>query len=88
MTFTEAGFPDVTASAWFGLFAPVNTPRDIVMKLNSEAVKALAVAEIRDLFERAGIEPVGNTPEQFARQVRSDIAKFSKIAREAGIRAE
>ncbi|MBI3052903.1 MAG: hypothetical protein HYY77_02455 [Betaproteobacteria bacterium] len=47
-----------------------------------------AVPEVRDLFERAGIIPVGSTPEQFAQQVRSDIAKFGKVAREAGIRAE
>ena len=87
-TFAEAGFPNVSASAWFGLFAPANTPRDIVMKLHGEAVKALAVPEVRDLFERAGIIPIGSTPEQFAQQVRSDIAKFGKIAREAGIRAE
>ena len=87
-TFAEAGFREFTASAWFGLFAPANTPHDIVMKLHAEAVKALALPEIRDHFERAGIEPIGSTPEQFAQQVRSDIAKFSKIAREAGIRAE
>ena len=87
-TFAEAGFREFTASAWFGLFAPAATPRDIVMKLHGEAVKALAAPEIRDHFERAGIEPIGSTPEQFAQQVRSDIAKFGKIAREAGIRAE
>ena len=87
-TFAEAGYPDIIASAWYGLFAPANTPRDIVMKLHGEAVKALAAPDIRDHFERAGIEPIGSTPEQFAQQVRSDIARFSKIAREAGIRAE
>ncbi len=87
-TFAEAGFPGFIASAWFGLFAPAATPRDIVVKLHGEAVKALAVPEIREHFERAGIEPVGSTPEQFAQQVKSDIAKFGKIAREAGIRAE
>jgi tripartite-type tricarboxylate transporter receptor subunit TctC len=87
-TFAEAGFREFTASAWFGLFAPASTPRDIVMKLHGEAVKALALPEIRDHFERAGIEPIGSTPEQFAQLVRSDIAKFGKIAREAGIRAE
>jgi tripartite-type tricarboxylate transporter receptor subunit TctC len=87
-TFAEAGFPEFTASAWFGLFAPAATPRDIVLKLHGEAVKALAIAEVRDHFQRAGIEPVGNTPEQFAQQVRADIAKFGKIARDAGIRPE
>jgi tripartite-type tricarboxylate transporter receptor subunit TctC len=87
-TFAEAGFPDFTASAWFGLFAPSATPRDIVMKVNAEAVKALAQPDLRDHFERAGMEPVGSTPEQFAQLVRSDIARFGRIAREAGIRAE
>ena len=85
-TFAEAGFPEITASAWFGLFAPVNTPRDIVMKLHAEAVKALA--ETRDHLEKAGIEPIGSTPEAFAAQLRDDIARFTKIARDTGIRAD
>lgn len=87
-TFAEAGVPNFTASAWFGLFAPVNTPHEIIMKLHAEAVKALALPEIRDHFERAGIEPTGSTPEQFSQQVRGDIARFRRIARDAGIRAE
>ena len=87
-TFAEAGYPDISASAWFGLFAPGGTPRDIVMKLNAEAVKALAITEIRENLERAGIEHVGNTPEEFGAQVKSDIVKFTRIAREAGIRAD
>ena len=87
-TFTEAGYPQFLASAWFGLFAPANTTRDIVIKLHAEAVKVLALPEIRDHFQRAGMETIGSTPEQFAQQVRTDIARFGKIAREAGIRAE
>jgi len=87
-TFAEAGYPGFTASAWFGLFAPVNTPQDVIVKLHAEAVKALGQREIREHFERAGIEPIGSTPEQFAQQVRNDITKFGRIAREAGIRAE
>lgn len=87
-TFAEAGYPNVGASAWFGLFAPINTPQDVIVKLHAEAIKTLAQREIRDHFERAGIEAVGSTPEQFSQQVRSDIAKFGRIAREAGIRAE
>ena len=87
-TFAEAGFPDFIASAWFGFFAPAATPREIVARLHGEAVKALAVPEVRDLFQKAGIEIAGSTPEQFAQLVRSDIARFTKVAREAGIRAE
>lgn len=87
-TFAEAGFPGAGGSAWFGLFAPANTPRDIVMKLHAEIVKALATPEIRQIFEPAGLHIVGNTPEQFASLLRQDIDKFARIAREANIRAE
>ena len=87
-TFAETGFPGVSASAWFGLFAPANTPREIVMKLHAEAVKALAAPEVRALFEAAGIELIGSTPEQFAAQLRSDIDRYVKVAREANIRPE
>lgn len=87
-TFAEAGYAAVSASAWFGLLAPVNTPREIVMKLHAEAVKALAMPELRGIFERAGMVVVGSTPEQFAAQVRSDIDRYVKVAREADIRAE
>jgi tripartite-type tricarboxylate transporter receptor subunit TctC len=87
-TFTEAGFPGVSASAWFGLFAPAGTPREIVLRLHAEAVRALALPEIRGHFEQAGIELVGGTPEQFGAQLRSAIEKFSKVARASDIRAE
>jgi len=87
-TFAEAGFPGVSASAWFGLLAPAATPREIIMKLHAEAIRALALPEIREHFEQAGIELVGGTPEQFGAQLRSDIEKFSKVARAANIRAE
>ena len=87
-TFAEAGFPGSGGSAWFGLFAPANTPRDIVMKLHSEVVKALATPEIRQIFEPAGLQVIGNTPEQFAALLRRDIDKFVKVARTANIRAE
>ena len=87
-TFAEAGYPQFVASAWYGLFAPANTSRDIVTRLHAEAMKALALPEIREHLQRAGVDTIGSTPEQFAQQVRSDIARFVKIAREAGIRAE
>ncbi len=87
-TFAEAGFPGSGGSAWFGLFAPANTPRDIVMKLHAEVVKALATPEIRQIFEPAGLQLIGSTPEQFSALLRRDIDKFVKVARAANIRAE
>ena len=87
-TFAESGLPEVGVPAWFGLFAPGNTPREVVMRLNAEAIKALQTPEIRQIFEPVGLEVVGNTPEQFAAQLRRDIDKFVKVARAANIRAE
>jgi tripartite-type tricarboxylate transporter receptor subunit TctC len=87
-TFSEAGFPSFTAIVWYGLFAPANTPREIVTKLNGEIIKSLATAETRERLESIGLLPIGSTPEQLAAQIRGDIDKFVKVAREAKIRAE
>ena len=87
-TFAEVGLPHVGVPAWFGLFAPGATPRDVVVKLNAEAIKALGAPEIRHMFEPVGFEIVGSTPEDFAAKLRRDIDMFVKVARRANIRAE
>ena len=87
-TFAEAGTLGFTDVAWYGLFAPAQVPHEVIAKLHAEAIKALAAPDIREHFERAGMLLVGNTPAQFTQQVRNYIARYAKIAREAGIRAE
>ena len=87
-TFAEAGLPGYTASAWFGLFLPAGTSKAIVDATHREGVRALQLPEIREPLLKAGFQVIGSTPEQFAQQVREDIARFTKIAREAGIKAE
>jgi len=87
-TFVEAGFPDVEGGAWYGLFAPANTSRDIVMTLNAEAIKALAAPELRQAFEQVGLEVLGSSPERLADQIRRETERYVKIARQANIRAE
>lgn len=87
-TFAEAGLPGYTSSAWFGLFLPAGTPKAIVDATHREGVRALQLPEIREPLLKAGFQVIGSTPEQFAQQVREDIARFTKIAREAGIKAE
>jgi tripartite-type tricarboxylate transporter receptor subunit TctC len=87
-TIAEAGVPGFEVGSWYALLAPANTPRDIVMKLHAEVVKALAVPEVNEHIRSSGAEPVGNTPEEFAAQIRSDIAKWAKVAQTAKIRAE
>ena len=90
-TIAEAGGPALKgyeASSWFGLLAPAGTPKDIVTKLNAAAVKAIASPEMRERLAAQGAEPVGNTPEQFAAFIKSEIAQWVKVVREAKISAE
>ena len=87
-TISESGLPGFEFGTWFGLLAPANTPREIVNKLNAEVAKAVAQPDLRESYAAMGTEPRSTTPEQFAAQIRSDIDKWSKIAREANIRAD
>ena len=69
------------ASSWFGLFAPAGTSRAIVDKIQSDVAKALAVPEVRDRFVSQGAQPGGNTPDQFAAFIRSEIEKWTKVVK-------
>jgi tripartite-type tricarboxylate transporter receptor subunit TctC len=87
-TIAESGVPGFELLSWYALLAPANTPRDIITKLHGETVKALATSEVRERFESFGTDPVGSTPEALAAQIRSDLAKWGKVARTANIRAD
>jgi len=87
-TIEEAGGPAMAVSSWYALLAPAGTPRDIIMKLHAEVVKALAAPDLLERFRATGIEPVGSTPDQFATVIREDIARWGKVVRAANIRAE
>jgi hypothetical protein len=87
-TASEAGVPGYSAANWWGLWSPGGTSRTIVQRLNEEVARILQGAELRDRLAAEGAEPLGATPEAFARQVRDEIAFWRKVAREAGIRAE
>jgi len=68
--------------------APAGVPRDIVNRLSAETTKALASPELKAKFESLGIEPVGNSPEQAARFLDDEIAKWAKVISAAGVKAE
>jgi tripartite-type tricarboxylate transporter receptor subunit TctC len=87
-TAMEAGFKDYEAIGWFGMFAPANTPGAVVEQLSGEIAKAMAVPAIRERAVQDGATPVGNTPAQFDRFVRDEIAKWTRIIRDAGIKLE
>ena len=87
-TVAEAGLAGYEAVGWFGLLAPVATPKDVVAKLSVDANAVLADREVRSRMLALGADPAGNTPEEFARFIREDQAKWGKLMREAGIKPE
>ncbi len=87
-TFAQAGIADFEAGSWYGLLAPAATPKDIVAKLHGEVVRILALGDVKQRLAAEGAYAIGNTPEQFAGQIRGDIARWARVAREGKVRAE
>jgi tripartite-type tricarboxylate transporter receptor subunit TctC len=85
-TMEELGFPGFDATAWFGLMGPAGLPRPIVDKLNAETIKILAQPDVRAKLEGLGVQLVGNTPEQFAEIVKSELPMWGKVLKDAGIK--
>lgn len=87
-TMAESGLAGFEVNQWTGLVAPAGAPRPIVAKLHGETVRALQQADVRQTLSNHGFEPVGNTPQEFAAYIKAEIAKWGKVIKEAGIRAE
>jgi tripartite-type tricarboxylate transporter receptor subunit TctC len=87
-TMAEAGLPGYSVYAWFGLLAPAATPADIVTRISSEIQKGFKAPQIHERFAAMGADPVGNTPEQFAAFLKTEMAKWAKLVKAAGIKAE
>ena len=87
-TIAEAGVANYEVGVWFGVVGPANMPADIVRKLNAEINDILKQDDVRRRFAYQGVEPVGGTPAQFADQIKSEIAKWAKVVKEAGIKPE
>ena len=87
-TVASAGLPGYELVSKTGLFATGKAPATAINRLNQEIVRTLNVKEMRDKFLAAGIEPVGNSPEEFTGVIRSEIARVGKVIKDAGIRAD
>jgi len=87
-TMPEAGLPEFEIQSWFGLLAPAGTPAPVVARLNAETVKVLARADVKATLAAQGLEVMPGSPEQFAAHIKSEIARFTRIAKAAGIKAE
>ena len=84
----EAGVPGFEALSWFGLLAPAKTPRPIVAKLSAETQRILKLPDVAERIVALGAQPVGGTPQEYAAFIQAEIAKWSKVIRSAGVKAE
>ncbi len=87
-TVAEAGFPEFDVSSWWGVVAPASTPREVVMRLQTEIHRVIALPEIRAKLAEQGLDIATNTPEQFAAYIKSETAKWAKLIREVGVKPE
>jgi tripartite-type tricarboxylate transporter receptor subunit TctC len=84
-TMTEAGLAGFDTSVWFGLLAPAGTPPEVVTKLNHAVNDALASDDVRALLRVQGMDPLGGTPETFARVIESETEKWARVITAAGL---
>jgi tripartite-type tricarboxylate transporter receptor subunit TctC len=87
-TVTEAGVPGYQSAIWSGVLAPARTPREVIDRLNGVFVRILQQPDIKERLVQLGSDPVGSTPDQFGVFVSTEIEKWGKIARIAGVKAE
>jgi tripartite-type tricarboxylate transporter receptor subunit TctC len=84
-TLAESGVPGFDATAWFGLFAPTGTPRDVLLRLNREVAEAVKDPVVSEKLLQLGAEPVSSSPEQFDAFFRGEVAKWGKVVRQSRI---
>jgi tripartite-type tricarboxylate transporter receptor subunit TctC len=87
-TVAEAGGPPIESSTWVLFLAPAGTPAEIVQRLSSETAKAMQSPEIRAKLEPIGVEPVGSTPEQAAKFLADEVARWAGVIKAAGVKPE
>ena len=84
-TLDEAGLKDFDAGTWFGVLAPAATPKDVLAKLSAEMVKVIRSPDFRKRMAEIGAEPIGNTPEQMARQIKDDTDRYARLVKDAKV---
>jgi tripartite-type tricarboxylate transporter receptor subunit TctC len=87
-TIAESGYPGFEYTVWYGLLAPAGSSATIVRKLHLETVKALAQADVRAKFSDLGVEGIGNSPDEFAAVIKTEIPKWAKVIKDSGIKPD
>jgi len=84
-TLAESGLAGYEASTWIGVLTPRATPKEIIERLHGEIAKILGMSEVRQKFTAQGFDIIGNSPEQFTQQLRSDMKKWARVVRDSGV---
>jgi tripartite-type tricarboxylate transporter receptor subunit TctC len=87
-TMQELGYKDFDTRTWFGFFVPAATPNWIVTKLNAELVRILKSKEVNDFLVNTGVDVAPSTPQELARYVREDLARYARVIKQAGIQPD
>ena len=87
-TASESGLPGFEVGGWVGFLAPAGTPREIIQKWSQEIARILQLPDFRERQINQGLEPVGSTPEYFAEFIKTEIAKWGKVVKQAGIKLD
>jgi tripartite-type tricarboxylate transporter receptor subunit TctC len=87
-TIAESGYAGYDLTTWWGLFAPAGTPSDVLERVNADTIVALKAPEVRERFASLSVEPGGGSRAEFADYVRAEIAKYDRIVKQLGIKAE
>ena len=87
-TMIEAGLPGFEVTAWFGLLVPTGTPPAVIGKINTDAVRVLGMADVKERFQSQAAESVGNKPEEFAAFIQAEITKWARVIKLSGAKAE
>jgi tripartite-type tricarboxylate transporter receptor subunit TctC len=85
-TVNESGVPGFEAGSWYGLLAPAATPRSVIERLNREVLRITQLADVRERLAAEAFDIPADTPEQFAAYIKADVAKWSKVVKETGIK--
>ena len=84
----ELGYPQLESLAWIGLLAPAGTPREIVSQLSAETIRGMQAADTREMLGKQGFDVVASSPDQFAKWIRAESAKWSRVIRASGATAD
>jgi tripartite-type tricarboxylate transporter receptor subunit TctC len=87
-TVAESGLPGYDYASWIGLLAPAGTPQNIVNRLNADSVKAIRAPELKVILDVEASEPIGNTPAEFAKIMKTEVERWKKVVAAAGIKAD